>query len=77
MESQIMLILPNEKYEEQIREYKSEHVEAGDHGLSNECDIKKWIKDANNNHNNQDIPDNRVASSVYFAVTKENNKRLV
>jgi len=34
MESQIMLILPNEKYEEEIREYRNENVEARDHGLS-------------------------------------------
>lgn len=80
MNNRIVLVFPSEEYLEQIQEFKDEFFNNGklfingSHSLSKAEDIKEWIKSSNNRRKGIDLPEDRVASSLYLAVRKEDNK---
>ncbi len=77
MGPKIELVFPSEKYLEKIIDFKKEFLDTGllpingSHSLNKAEDVSEWIKTANDRRVGINLPEGRVPSSIYLAVTKE------
>ena len=74
----LKLVLPAEKYREQVMDYKKKMLEAGSSmdgcGSIREQDFDTWIKDCKNFRIGKDLPKGYVCSTQYLCIRKADNK---
>lgn len=73
----IKLILPTEKYKEQILGYKQDFIANGDSmdgtaGLSTVANFEIWLENIHKNSNEETVLPNLVPATTYLAFNKEN-----
>lgn len=73
----IKLVFPSNQYLEKLEDFRKEFFDAGSlpingsHSLNKAEDVSEWIKIANDRRNGVNLPEGRVPSSLYLAVTKK------
>ncbi len=76
--NRLKLVLPTEKYREQVMEYKRKMLDADSSmdgcGLLRKQDFDAWIKDCKNFRIGKSLPERYVCSTQYICVRKSDNK---
>ena len=79
MGPKIKLVFPSNEYLEKLQEFKQDFFDAGmlpingSHSLNKAEDVAEWIKISNDRRNGLNLPEGRVPSSLYLAVTKSDD----